>query len=83
MKQNARFFTAVACDSRNQHVDVAAKTFMTSRLDHYSDFDFHTSLIIEFNIMDLYCLLCVRETTTPGYSALTLRAKPFIFRIIE
>ena len=82
VKQDARFLNAVACDSRNQHEDVAANTFMTTLLDHYSDFYSHASLIIEFKIMGLYCLLCVKETTTPGYSALTLQAKPFIFRII-
>ena len=43
-------------------MDVAAKTFMT-----YSDFDFHTSLIIEFNIMGLYRLHCIKETTTGGF----------------
>ena len=82
VKQDARFFTAEACDFRNQHVDVVANTFMTTLLDHRSDFDFHASLISEFKIMGLYCLLFVKETTTLGYSALTLQAKPFIFRII-
>ena len=67
VKQDARFFTAVAFDSRNQHVDVAAKTFMTTLLDHSSDFDFKASLKIEFNVIGLHRLLCIKETTTPGH----------------
>ena len=56
MREIARFFTAVAFDSGNQHVDVVANTFMTTLLDHYPDLDFHASLVIKFKIMGLYCL---------------------------